>query len=74
MSECMIAMVPVCVRTYNSAKLSGIMPFGLIPPSTQRRKEHFSFLCIYIYIYLLVKKKEKYTIKYTPVSFRMQVE
>lgn len=73
MSECMIAMVPVCVRTYNSAKLSGIMPFGLIPPSTQRRKEHFSFLCIYIYIHT-GEKKEKYTIKYTPVSFRMQVE
>jgi len=43
----MIVIVSVCIRTYNSVKLSGIMPLGLVPPSPQRRKLHFSFLCIY---------------------------
>lgn len=38
MSECTIAVVPVCIRTYNSIKLSGIIPLGLISPSPQRRK------------------------------------
>lgn len=64
-----MTIVPICIRTYNSVKLSGIMLLGLIPSSPERIKQYFSFLCVYI-----GKKKEKYTIRYTPIPFRIEVE